>query len=157
MDRRPDLIKIRALLGMCEQQMRAGLELIEIYAAWELEKAAALVAILRQVASDPRVLYTADRIYTELSDGEVRKLAATAPGSGQTYMVMAHELILERDLDRAIANLRKALATDPHLPGIHCELAEALNSSPEMRLKSQVDREKGGFRFLSILSLRKAH
>ena len=34
MDRRPDLIKIRALLGMCEQQMRAGLELIEIYAAW---------------------------------------------------------------------------------------------------------------------------
>jgi tetratricopeptide (TPR) repeat protein len=148
-DQRPDLTKIRALLGMCERHMgktslaradleavvpalqdlnarlNAGLELIEIYTATgELEKAAALVAILRQGApADPRVLYTANRIYTELAEEEVRKLATTAPGSGQMYMVVAHELILERNLDRAVANLRKALAADPHL-GIHFELAE---------------------------------
>ena len=166
-DQRPDLTKIRALLGMCERHMGktslaradleavvpalqdpnarvdAGLELIEIYtAAGELEKAAALVAILRQGApADPRVLYTANRIYTKLAEEEVRKLAATAPGSGQMYMVVAHELILERDLDQAIMNLRKALAADPHLPGIHFELAEALHSSLEPKLKSEAEQE----------------
>jgi tetratricopeptide (TPR) repeat protein len=167
-DQRPDLTKIRALLGMCERHMgktslaradleavvpalqvpnarfNAGLELIEIYTATgELEKAAALVAILRQGAPvDPRVLYTANRIYTELAEEEVRKLAATAPGSGQMYMVVAHELILERDLDLAIMNFRKALAADPHLPGIHFELAEALHSSLELKLKLKSSRSK---------------
>ena len=108
-DQRPALTKIRALLGMCERHMgktslaradleavvpalqdpnarlNAGLELIEIYTATgELEKAAALVALLRQGASvDPRVLYTANRIYTELAEEEARKLAVTAPVPGR--------------------------------------------------------------------------
>lgn len=166
-DQRPDLTKIRALLGMCERHMgktslaradleavvtamqdpnarlNAGLELIEIYTATgELEKAAALVALLRHGASvDPRVLYTANRIYTELAEEEVRKLAAAAPGSGQMYMVVAHELIVERDLDRAIMNFRKALAADQHLPGIHFELAEALHSSLKPKLKLEAEQE----------------
>jgi Tfp pilus assembly protein PilF len=167
LNQRPDLTKIRALLGMCERhtgktdlaradleaampdlkepnaRLNAGLELIELYTeTQEWDKAAGLVATLRQDApADPRVLYAANRIYTELAEQEVRKLAVTAPGSGQMYMVIAHELILERNLNGAIANFRKALAADPHLPGIHFELAEALNSSLEPALKSEAEPE----------------
>ena len=166
-NQRPDLAKIRALLGMCERQLgktdsaradleaavpdlsepnarlNAELELINIYiAAGELNKAAGLVADLRQAApTDPRVLYAANRIYTQLAEEEVRKLAETAPNSGQMYMVMAHELVLERNVEGAIANFRKALAADPHLPGIHFELAEALHSSLEPKQRLEAEQE----------------
>jgi Tfp pilus assembly protein PilF len=34
-----------------------------------------------------------------------------------------------------------AIAADPHLPGIHFELAEALHSSPEIKLKAEAEQE----------------
>ncbi len=125
-EQKPDLTKIRALLGMCERRLgktdaaradlqavvdqlqepnirlEAGLELIEIYSAsQELEKAAAVVAVLRQGApTDPRVLYAAYRIYTDLAGEAMLDLSVAAPDSGQMYQVMAHELVRERDTRR---------------------------------------------------------
>ncbi len=164
---KPDLTKIQALLGMCERhlgktdlaradleavvakldepnvRLEAGLELIEIYtASQELEKAAAIVAILRQGApTDPRILYAAYRIYTDLAGEAILGLSVAAPDSGQMHQAMAHELVRERDLTGSITNFRKALAADPNLPGIHFELAEALHSSPDLKLRAEAEQE----------------
>jgi Tfp pilus assembly protein PilF len=166
-EQKPDLTKIRALLGMCERRLgkteaartdlqavvdhlqepnirlEAGLELIEIYtASQELEKAAAVVAILRQGApADPRVLYAAYRIYTDLASEAMLDLSVAAPSSGQMYQVMAHELVRQRELNGAITDFRKALAANPNLPGIHFELAEALHSSADLKQRAESEQE----------------
>jgi Tfp pilus assembly protein PilF len=166
-EQKPDLTKIRALLGMCERRLgkteaartdlqavvdqlqepnirlEAGLELIEIYtASQELEKAAAVVAILRQGApTDPRILYAAYRIYADLAGEAMLDLSVAAPTSGQMYQVMAHELVRQRELNGAITNFRKALAANPNLPGIHFELAEALHSSEDLKQRAEAEQE----------------
>jgi len=165
-DQKPDLTKIRALLGMCERRLgkteaaqtdlqavvdqlqepnirlEAGLELIEMYSAsQELEKAATVVDILRRGApTDPRILYAAYRIYTDLAGEAMLDLSVAAPTSGQMYQAMAHELVRQRELNGAIVNFRKALAANPNLPGIHFELAEALHSSADLNISSQFRR-----------------
>jgi tetratricopeptide (TPR) repeat protein len=166
-EQKPDLTKIRALLGMCERRLgkieaarsdlqsvidqlqepnirlEAGLELIEIYtASQELEKAAAVVAILQQGApTDPRILYAAYRIYSDLAGETMLDLSITAPTSGEMYQVMAHELVRQRELNGAITNFRKALAANPNLPGIHFELAEALHSSADLKQRAEAEQE----------------
>ena len=165
--KRPDLTKIRALLGMCERHLgktdaartdleavvgkldetsvrrEVGLELIEIYtASQELEKAAGVVAILKQSApTDPQVLYAAYRIYTDLAGEAMLGLSVAAPDSGQMYQAMAHELQRQRNLPGAITDFRKAIAADPKLPGIHFELAETLHASDDLKQRAEAEQE----------------
>ena len=164
---KPDLTKIRALLGMCERrlgktdaaradleavvgqldevsvQREVGLELIEIYtASQELDKAAGVVAILQQAEpTDPQVLYAAYRIYTDLAGEAMLGLSVAAPESGQMYQAMAHELQRQRDLPGAITDFRKAIAADPKLPGIHFELAETLHASADLKQRAEAEQE----------------
>jgi len=166
-DQKPDLLKIRALLGMCEHRLgktaaaetdlqavmrglddanvrlQVGLELIEIYtASQDMVKAAGVVETLRKSnPADPKVLYAAYRIYSDLTNEALLSLAVDAPASGQMYQAMAHELSRQRDASGAIADYRKALAADPNLPGIHYELAEALHASDDVKLKSEAEQE----------------
>jgi tetratricopeptide (TPR) repeat protein len=159
--KRPDLSKIRALLGLAEKALgqtaearadleaavpqlaepavrtQAGLALIQ-----DLDKAAGVVSLLKQVApTDPHVLYTAYRIYSDLAGEAMLDLSLVEPESGQMHQVMAHELYRARDIDGAIANLRKAVAADPNLPGIHYELAEALRNSPDPKVRAEAEQE----------------
>jgi tetratricopeptide (TPR) repeat protein len=166
-EQQPDLTKIRALLGLCERRLgrteaargdleavisklddvgirtQVGLELIEMdTASQDLAKAAAVVEVLRQTApTDPRVLYAAYRIYTDLAGEALLGLSVAAPQSGQMYQAMAHELVRQRDINGAIADLRKAVAADPNLPGIHYELGEALHASPDLKLRAEAEKE----------------
>jgi cytochrome c-type biogenesis protein CcmH/NrfG len=64
-----------------------------------------------------------------------------APDSAQTHQAMADELQRDRDLTGTIANLRKALALDPTLPGIHFELAEALHASDNPQLRAEAEQQ----------------
>jgi Tfp pilus assembly protein PilF len=166
-EQKPDLVKIQALLGMCERhlgkinlartnleavvsqlqepnvRLEAGLELIEIYTTkGELVEAARVVATLREGApTDPRILYAAYRIYTDLAGEALLDMSVAAPNSGQLYQAMAHELGRAGDSAGAIKDYRAALAADPHLPGIHFELAEALHNSPDLKLKEEAEQE----------------
>ncbi len=166
-EQQPSLTKIRALLGMCERRlgktdaartdleavvgeledasvrMEVGLQLIEIdSASQDLARAATVVETLRQKApTDPRVLYAAYRIYTDLAGEALLGLSVAAPESGQMYQAMAHELVKQRDMNGAITDFRKALAADPHLPGIHYELAEALHASPDLKLRGEAEEQ----------------
>ncbi|GGA79769.1 hypothetical protein GCM10011507_33740 [Edaphobacter acidisoli] len=163
----PSLVKIQALLGMCERhlgkmdqakadlaaavpllkepgvQVQAGLELVEIYTAeHDLVKASGVIETLRKSSpTDPRVLYPAYRIYTDLAGEALLDLSVAAPDSGQMHQAIAHELARARDTNGAIASFRKAIAADPKLPGIHFELAEALHSSDDPKIKAQAEAE----------------
>jgi Flp pilus assembly protein TadD len=153
----PELFKIQALLGMCEKRtgdlagaetdlagslphleeeklkVQTGMELIEVYSgAGEWEKAAEVAGMLRQLRpADPDILYTAYRIYSTLTDDAVLSLTLSAPGSARVQQLQAHELARQGDIAGAIAHYREALRIDPHLPGIHFELAEMLSVSSD--------------------------
>jgi Tfp pilus assembly protein PilF len=164
-EQKPDLTKIRALLGMCERRlgktdaaqkdleavlsqvddpsirMEVGLELIEIdTASQDLVRAATVVETLRQKnPTDARVLYAAYRIYTDLAGEALLDLSVAAPESGQMYQAIAHELVQQRDMNGAITDFRKALAANPNLPGIHYELGEVLHASDDLKLRAEAE------------------
>lgn len=163
----PNLPRIQALLGLCEFQLgqldsaradlsaavgnlpdpkfrkEVGLTLIEIETAQQdLVAAAATIGKLRDEApTDPEILYASYRIHTDLAGEALLSLSLSAPQSGQMQQAIAHELERIRDLPGAIAALRKAIAVDPSLPGIHFELAEALHGSDSQADRAQAERE----------------
>jgi tetratricopeptide (TPR) repeat protein len=164
---RPTLWKIQALLGLSEKRVgqtaaaqadleqafpqlqeeklriQAGMELIEIYyGAGQLDKAAGIVGILRQLApANTDILYTAFRIYTDLAGESMLSISMLAPKSARMHQVMAQELARQGNIEGAIAHYREAVKMDPRLPGLRFELAEALNLSPSSTDQEQVEKE----------------
>jgi tetratricopeptide (TPR) repeat protein len=167
LEMQPNLTKIEALLGMAERRtgdsanarnhleasfpllqeqklkMEIGMELIELYSAsQDLDKAASVVNILRQTdPTNPAVLYTAYRIYSDLSGEAMLSLALAAPDSAQLHQVMAHEEARQGNTTGALAQYRKALEINPKLPGIHFEIAELLASSDDPKTKEGAEAE----------------
>jgi tetratricopeptide (TPR) repeat protein len=163
----PSLWKIQALLGIAErrtgdiraatgdlekafpklkeQKIRVdtGMELIDIYSkTGEMDKAAATVSILRELdPTNVEILYTAYRLYSDLSDEARLSLIVVGPNSARTHQMMAHELARQGNTTEAIANYREALKLEPNLPGLHFELAEMLNSSSAPDAPQQAELE----------------
>jgi tetratricopeptide (TPR) repeat protein len=90
---------------------------------------------------DPRVLFTAYRIATQQAGEAMLSLSLVAPDSAQMHEAMAQELERALDTPGAIANLRKAAALDPNLPGIHYQLAEALRQANDQGLRAEAESE----------------
>jgi tetratricopeptide (TPR) repeat protein len=163
----PGLTKIQGLLGMAESrtldfdnarsdmeaafpalqdqrfQTQVGLELVGLYTqSGDLVKAAAVITQLRQAAPDSaEVLYAAYRTYSDLAGESMLALSLAAPDSAQMHQLLAHEDTRQGLTDAAIAQYRKAIAIDPHLPGVHFELAELLRTSTDQTLKSEAEQE----------------
>ena len=164
---RPNLWKIQALLGMSERRvgqlaeaqtdlekafpqiqeqklrLQAGMELMEIYyAGGSLERAAAVVGALRQLAPENTdVLYTAYRIYSDLAGESMLSIAMLAPKSARMHQIMGQEMSRRGDIAAAIAHYREAVKLDPQLPGLRFELAEALNLSNSAGDQQEVEKE----------------
>lgn len=163
----PSLSKIQALLGtaeartgdtkkalsdlekafphLAEKKIRidTGLQLIELYSATgDLDKAASTVGALRELdPTNVTILYTAYRIYSDLTDEARLSLSVAAPQSGQMHQMMAHELAKQGNNQAAIANYREAIKLAPQLPGIHFELAEMLNAASPTDNAEEVEKE----------------
>lgn len=163
----PNLWKTRVLLGIGEQRtgemdaarrdlekafpnlqeekirIQTGLELIEIYsAAGDLDKAATTIAVLRKTEpTDPAILYSAYRLYSDLADESLLSLSIVDPKSPRMHQAMAHELAKRGSSGEAIENYRAAIKLDPHIPGIHFELAEMLSTvgTPESRQEAEIE------------------
>jgi len=88
------------------------------------------------------VLFMAQRVYSELADDTLNKLAVLAPGSARMQQVIAQHLVNEADLKGAIEHYRKALEIDPRIPGVHYELAEAVLESSPNDTATQTEAEK---------------
>ena len=166
-ERQPGLAKIQGLLGMAESrtldfdgarkdmeaalpaledrrfQLQLGLELVGLDSdSGDLDKAAAVVAQLRKANPDnAEVLYAAYRIYSDLAGESMLALSLAAPDSGQMHQLLAHEDTRQGNLNAAIAQYRKSIAIDPHLPGVHLELAELLRTSEDEKVKKEAEQE----------------
>ncbi len=153
---RPALAKAQALLGICDSRLgkrsaqaelefafsklkdaklrtQVGIELVGIYdRSGNLDRATSVLKTLVDMnPENPDVLYMAQRLYTELADDTLNKLAIVAPDSARMQQVIAERLVNAGDLPNAIIHYEKALEIDPHIPGARFELAEAfLESSP---------------------------
>jgi tetratricopeptide (TPR) repeat protein len=163
----PGLAKIQGLLGMAEDrtldfdnarkdmeaafpsledrrfQMQLGLELVGLDTeSGDLEKAAAILTQLRKANPDnAEVLYAAYRTYSDLAGESMLALSLAAPDSAQMHQLMAHEDYRQGNTTAAVAQYRKAIALDPHLPGIHFELAELLRTSKDETVKKEAEQE----------------
>ena len=164
---RPMLWKTRALLGIAEKRtgdpdaarrdlekafpnlqeekirIQTGLELIEIYsAARDLDNAAATIAVLRKLEpTDPAILYSAYRLYSDLADESLLSLSIVDPKSARMHQALAHELAKRGSSEEAIENYRAAIKLDPNIPGIHFELAEMLSTvgTPESKQEAETE------------------
>ena len=163
----PSLAKTRALLGICRWRLgdpsarllleksfatltdkglrlQVGRELAALYDQQGDTEAAA--AVLRKLVNlDPdnvEVLFMAQRLYSELADDTLNKLAVVAPGSARMQQVIAEKLVNAGDLKGAIDHYRKALQIDPRLPGVHFELGEAILQSARGDPGTQAEAQK---------------
>ena len=108
----------------------------------DLDDAAGVITQLRKANPDnAEVLYAAYRTYSDLSGESMLSLSLVAPDSAQMHQVLAHEEIKEGNSNGAVAQFRKAIAIDPHLPDVHFELAELLHTSQNEVVKQDADRE----------------
>jgi cytochrome c-type biogenesis protein CcmH/NrfG len=57
------------------------------------------------------------------------------------HQVIAHEEIKEGNTNAAVVQFRKAIEIDPHLPRVHYELAELLNTSQDAAVKLEAEKE----------------
>ena len=163
----PNLWRVRSLLGLAEEhtsdladarkdleasfpmieerklKIEVGLDLVGLYAGTgELDRAANLVSQLKTAYPDaPEVLYAAYRTYADLSGESMLSLSLVAPDSAQMHQLLAHEETREGNTNGAIAQYRKAIALDPHLPGVHFELAELLHTSQDPAVKKDAEKE----------------
>jgi tetratricopeptide (TPR) repeat protein len=152
LEAQPQMWKVQASLGMCEERLghvteaqrllqaalphlpngpfetQAGLELAQIdYQVGDLDGAVETVRVL--LPNNPAnvdVLYTTARVYADLANRSRDALLLTAPESGRTHQLMAEVLINQGDSHGAIVQYRKALEIDPRLRGVHYELGEAI-------------------------------
>lgn len=163
----PSLAKTRALLGICRWRLgdpsarllleksfatltdkglrlQVGRELVALYdQQGDTEAAAALLRKLVNLDPDNvEVLFMAQRLYSELADDTLNKLAVVAPGSARVQQVIAERLVNAGDLKGAIDHYRKALQIDPRLPGVHFELGEAILQSAPGDAATQAEAQK---------------
>jgi tetratricopeptide (TPR) repeat protein len=163
----PSLEKAQALLGICEKRLgnpsaralleksfaklkdkrlrlQVGLELAGLYE--QQGDAGAVASVMRSLVDlDPDnvdVLFMAQRVYSELGDDTLNKLAVLAPGSARMQQVIAERLINGGDLKGAIDHYRRALEIDPRLPGVHFELGEAVLESSPSDAGTQAEAQK---------------
>jgi tetratricopeptide (TPR) repeat protein len=100
------------------------------------------LAQLRKTApDDPECLYAAYRTYSDLSVETMLALSLAAPDSAQMHQLMAHEEARQGNTNGAVAEFRKTIAIDPHLPGVHFEMAELLHASDDQGVKNEAEKE----------------
>jgi tetratricopeptide (TPR) repeat protein len=163
----PSLIKAKALLGICGRRLgdssakallqssflkltdvklrtQVGMELIGLYhQQGDSEHAISVVQKLVDINPDNAdILYSAQRLYRELADDTMNKLAMLAPGSARMQQVIAENLINQNDLKDAIEHYRKALQINPLLPGVHFELGEAILESARADTDAEAQAQK---------------
>ena len=163
----PSLAKTQALLGICRKRLgtpgartlleksfpklkdkqlrlQVGLELASLYDQ-QGDPGATASVMQSLVDLDPdnvEVLFMAERVYSELADGTLNKLAVLAPGSARMQQVIAERLVNDGDLKGAIDHYRKALRIDPQLRGVHFELGEAILESATGNAATETEAEK---------------
>jgi Flp pilus assembly protein TadD len=162
----PSLARARALLAICDKRAgrasaraelassfetlrdaklrtQVGLELLSVYDSQaEVDRSLPVMHTLVALnPDDPNILYFAQRLYSELADDTLNKLAIVGPDSARMQQAIAEHLVNSGDLPNAIVHYRAAIKIDPRLPGTHFELAEAILELAPSNAQSQSESE----------------
>lgn len=164
---RPLLNKAFELGPRDELWKQTGLALIEVgYALEDLDGALAALRTLQQAfPQDPKILYLAYRIHSDLGTRAVSALARSAPDSALVHQVAGDLMAAEGDYASAADQYRRALEADGKLPGIRRALASVLVPlSREEEAQRLLDEElrlnpldDGAHYLLGQLMLRSGH
>lgn len=163
----PSFTKALALLGICQKRLgdisaraslqksfqklqekplrvQVGMELAGLYEQQGDTEAAG--TLMRQLVEldpeNPDILFTAQRIYSDLADDTLTKLAVVAPRSARMQQAIAEKLVNAGDLKGAIDHYRKALQIDPRVTGVHYELGEAILQLAHSDAAAQAEAQK---------------
>lgn len=163
----PSSAKALALLGICQSRLgdssaraslqksfqklqekplrvQVGMELASLYEREGDTEGAGYV--MRQLVDldpdNPDILFAAQRIYSDLADDTLTKLAVVAPRSARMQQAIAEKLINAGDLKGAIGHYRKALQIDPRISGVHYELGEAILQFAHSDTAAQAEAQK---------------
>lgn len=167
LDTSPQLTQAQALLGICEKRLadphasanlqsafdklpdgklriEVGVQLADLtYQRGDMDATLPVLQKLLTLAPDNTdILFFAQRVYSEQADNALNKLLLLAPDSARMQQLIAEKLINSGDARDAIAHYQKALAIDPHLPGMHLELAEAYMQSGSDTATWQLARQQ---------------
>ena len=125
------LLKSFSKLTEVKLRVQVGMELVGVYEnEGDPERAVAVLQKLVEIDPDNvEILFAAQRVYRGLADDTLNKLAVVAPGSARMQQIIAQRLINAGDVSGAIEHYKLALQIDPHLPGVHFELAQAILES----------------------------
>jgi tetratricopeptide (TPR) repeat protein len=160
----PSLVQAKGLLAVCEKKLgepsaradltsafadlkdvrmrtQVGIELADLYyQQGDLGETGSVLYTLSSINPDNvDILFFEQRVYSELANSTLDKLALLAPDSARMQQLIAEKLINADDLKNAIIHFRQALAANPRLPGIHFELAEALMEGSPNDPKAQTE------------------
>jgi tetratricopeptide (TPR) repeat protein len=158
----PELTKVLALLSVCEMRrgeplgqadmekafakledvklrLQIGTELANAYyQQGDFEKTSSMLHTLLDIDPDNvDILFFAQRVYSELAETTLNKLAILSPNSARMEQLIAERLINAGDLKDAANHYRKALEMNPKLPGLHLELAETLLEDSPNKTETQ--------------------
>src|ERR1700733_3248953 len=119
---------------------RVGIDLTAVYrAANDLPHAVDTVrALVQAEPDDPAILYLSYRTYSDLAAQTLSHLAVVAPESPQMHEILAQALTSQDDFQGAIAQYRRALELDPHLPGAHFEIGQLTLSNSATESNRQI-------------------
>jgi tetratricopeptide (TPR) repeat protein len=152
LSRSPSLWNAQAFLGLCDARLgdtansqklleaslphltdstllkQASLELARTYAGSGLiEKALPVLNNLaRSRPTDPEVLYTKYRLYSEMASEALRQMTAAGNDSPWLHEVYGQSYMAQEQYASAILEFQKALELGPQLSGLHYQLGEAL-------------------------------
>jgi Tfp pilus assembly protein PilF len=163
----PSQLKANALLAICSRRLgdpaakallqnsfskltdvslrtQVGMELVALYEReGDAEHAIAVLQNLVDLNPDSvDILYLAQRLYRELADQTLNKLAILAPASARMQQVIAQHLINAGEVQGAIDHYKRALEIDPRIPGVHYELAQAILESDSTNAATQAAAQK---------------
>jgi tetratricopeptide (TPR) repeat protein len=147
----PNLAKAKAMLAICERRQgdpsslshlqdsfarlsdvrlrtQVGIELATgYYEQGYLEHASSTLGeLIKLNPDDVDVLYMAQRVYQEMADDSLNKMAILAPHSARMQQVIGERLINSGNAAGAIEHFQQALKIDPRLPRVHYEIGESL-------------------------------
>lgn len=87
------------------------------------------------------LLYAAHQVYSLLDSRIFVSMARLAPDSARMYQLRGDRLAQMGKMKAAIAAYRQAIDRDPHLAGVHFELAEILSVSQDSSDRVQAEGE----------------
>ena len=110
----------------------------------QADKAVDLARTLgRAYGDDPELLYLTSHLYSGLASQAAEALLQSAPASYQAHEMSAEVLSMQGKPAEAVAEYRKALALNSHLPGAHYQIGRLLIESSQDG--SKLDGARGEF------------